>query len=87
MSSIKVNCGKIEISNDNKSVSLQDLVNLRQSNMQWIWLAKYKKLQKNLAWDLYTKLLLIKPTEQVLKAKEEQAWKLHFLFLIKLKKN
>jgi 2-dehydro-3-deoxyphosphooctonate aldolase (KDO 8-P synthase) len=35
--------------------------------MQWIWLVKLKKLQKNLVLDLFIKLLLIKLIEQVLK--------------------
>ena len=39
--------------------------------MQWIWLVKFKKLQKNLILDLFIKHLLIKLIELVLKVKEE----------------
>ena len=52
-----------------KFVLLQVLVNLKQNNMQWIWLEKFKKLLKNLILDLFIKLHLIKLIEQVLKGK------------------
>ena len=54
--------------------------------MQWTWPVRLKKLPLNLIWALFTKLLSIKPTEPVLKEKEEQALSSHLPVFDKIKK-
>ena len=68
---IKVNCKNIEISNDNNKICIiagPCQLETEQHAIK-IWLEKLKKLLRNLVLDLFTKLHLIKLTEQVLKGK------------------
>ena len=72
MSSIKVNCGNVVISNDNKICIIAGPCQLETEQHAMDMAGQIRKLQKNLILDLFTKLLLIKLIEQVLKDKEEQ---------------
>ena len=71
MSSIKVNCGNIEISNDNKICIIAGPCQLETEQHAMDMAGQIKEITKNLILDLFTKLLLIKLIEQVLKDKEE----------------
>ena len=87
MSSIKVNCNKIEISNDSKICIIAGPCQLETEQHAMDMAGKYKISPRNLVLDLFIKHHLIKLIEPVLKVKEEQAWMLRFQFLIKLRKN
>ena len=88
MSSIKVNCNNIEISNDNKICIIAGPCQLETEQHAMDMAGKLKKLQKNLVLGLFTKLLLIKLTEQVLKGQRGAGTRSFTCqFLIKLKKN
>ena len=71
MSSIKVNCGKIEISNNSKICIIAGPCQLESEQHALDMAGKFKKLLINLSLDLFTKLLLIKQTEQVSKVNVE----------------
>jgi len=71
MSSIKVNCGNIEISNDNKICIIAGPCQLETEQHAMDMAGQIKEITKNLILDLFIKLLLIKLIEQVLKDREE----------------
>ena len=64
MSSIKVNCGNIEISNDNKICIIAGPCQLETEQHAMDMAGKIKEITKNLVLDLFIKLLLIKLIEQ-----------------------
>ena len=64
MSSIKVNCGKIDISNNDKICIISGPCQLESEQHAMDMAGKLRKLLQNLALDLFTKLHLIKRTEQ-----------------------
>jgi len=71
MSSIKVNCGNIEISNDNKICIIAGPCQLETEQHAMDMAGQIKEITKKFDLDLFIKLLLIKLIEQVLKDKEE----------------
>ena len=87
MKNIKVNCGNIEISNNNKICIIAGPCQLETEQHAMDMAGKLKKLPLSLIWGLFIKLLLIKLTELALKEKEVLALNSLYLFLIKLKKN
>ena len=87
MSSIKVNCGKIEISNENKICIIAGPCQLETEQHAMDMAGQIKEITKKFGLDLFIKPLLIKLIEQASKDEEGQVWKLHFQYLIKLKKN
>ena len=72
MSSIKVNCGNIEISNDNKICIIAGPCQLETEQHAMDMAGKIQEITKNLILDLFTKHLLIKLIEQVLKEKRSR---------------
>ena len=72
MSSIKVNCGNIEISNDNKICIIAGPCQLETEQHAMDMAGKIQEITKNLILDLFIKHHLIKLIEQVLKGKEVQ---------------
>ncbi len=87
MSSIKVNCGNIEISNENKICIIAGPCQLETEQHAMDMAGQIKEITKKFGLEFIYKTSLIKLIEQVLKDKEEQGWKHHFQYLIKLKKN
>ena len=65
MSSIKINCGNIEISNNNKICIIAGPCQLETEQHAMDMAGKIKEITKKLALDLFTKLPLIKLIEQV----------------------
>ena len=72
MSSIKVNCGNIEISNDNKICIIAGPCQLETEQHAMDMAGQIKEITKKFNLGFIYKLLLIKLIEQVLKAKEER---------------
>ena len=71
MSIIKVNCGNIEISNDNKICIIAGPCQLETEQHAMDMAGQIKEITKKFDLGLFIKLLLIKLIEQVLKDKEE----------------
>ena len=65
MSSIKVNCGKIEISNDNKICIIAGPCQLESEQHAMDMAGKNQEITKNLILVLFIKLLLIRQIEPV----------------------
>ena len=87
MNSIKVNCGNIEISNDNKICIIAGPCQLETEQHAMDMAGQIKEITKKFNLGFIIKHLLTKRIEQALKVKEELAWKHRYQYLIKLKKN
>ena len=86
MNSINVNCGNIEISNNNKICIIAGPCQLETEQHAMDMAGKIQEITKNLDLALFTKLLLTKLTELALKEKGELDLKHLYLFLYKIKK-
>ena len=71
MSNIKVNCNKIEISNDNKICIIAGPCQLETEQHAMDMAGKIQDITKKFGVGFIYKTSLIKRIEQVLKAKEE----------------
>ena len=71
MSSIKVNCNNLEISNDSKICIIAGPCQLESEQHAMDMAGKIKDITKNLVLDLFTKHPLTKLIEPVSKVKEE----------------
>ena len=73
MNSIKVNCGNIEISNNNKICIIAGPCQLETEQHAMDMAGKIQEITKKFGLGfIYTRLLLIKLIELVLKGKEER---------------
>ena len=70
MNTIKVNCGNIEISNDNKICIIAGPCQLETEQHAMDMAGKIQEITRKFGLDLFIKLHLIKLTEQALREKE-----------------
>ena len=87
MSSIKVNCGNIEISNDNKICIIAGPCQLETEQHAMDMAGKIQEITKKFGLGFIYKTSFDKANRTSLKGKEVQVLKHHYQFLIKLKKN
>ena len=87
MSSIKVNCGNIEISNDNKICIIAGPCQLETEQHAMDMAGKIKEITNKLGLGFIYKTSFDKANRTSLKGQRAQGLKLHYLFLIKLKMN
>tara|TARA_B100001989_G_scaffold40839_1_gene25116 strand:- start:970 stop:1233 length:264 start_codon:yes stop_codon:yes gene_type:complete len=87
MNNIKVNCGKIEISNDRKICIIAGPCQLESEQHAMDMAGKIKEITGKFGLGFIYKTSFDKANRTSLKGKRGAVWKLLFLYLIKLKKN